>query len=151
MRRAHPFALVLSLALALAALLAGCATGAPSASRPAAATATPAPTATPRVLYQVDWTRDARQWTLPAGWRITTDGLANSGHSATRVTIPYTPAVKNYTVQLTLKVNAVVGPSACGNAFGLEGQTAGGGDLRRHCLLHRPPVPRIFIHLLLER
>jgi hypothetical protein len=122
MRRTHPLALALSLALGLAALLAGCA---PSADH-RASTLPPAPTATPQVLYQADWTRDAGQWALPAGWRITADGLANSGHSATRVIIPYSPTVKNYTIELTLKVNAVVGASACGNAFGLEGQTAAG-------------------------
>ena len=129
----------LALILGVAALLAACATGAPRASQPTA-TATPAPTTPPHILYQADWAHGASQWTLPAGWRISADGLANGGHSATQVTIPYTPSVQDYTIEIVLKVNAVVGAAACGNAFGLEGQTPGGAavyDATVSCIDHQ--------------
>ncbi|HEX9037755.1 MAG TPA: hypothetical protein VF808_12290 [Ktedonobacterales bacterium] len=107
--------------------LAGCA-AATTANHPSA-TMTPAPTVTPRTLYQANWKSGAGQWNLPTGWRLTPDGLTNGGHSLTKAEIPFTPAVANYTITITLQVNAVVGPSACGNAFGLEGQTASGAPV----------------------
>lgn len=110
-----------------AALLAGCGSAA-TVSRPAA-TATPAPTAAPQVLYQVDFAHGGSAWKLPAGWKLTPDGLANSGHSTAPLMIPYTPTATNYTITITLKVNAVVGPNACGNEFGLEGWTPDGAKV----------------------
>jgi hypothetical protein len=108
-----------------AALLTGCAAGSTTANN-LSASRTPAPTATPQVLYQADFSGRASTWNVADGWRLTSGGLANSGHSTTTMVIPYTPAVANYTITMTIKVNAVVGPSACGNEFGLEGQTPGG-------------------------
>lgn len=123
LRQSRPIALVF--ALALAALLAGCAIGSPSASHPTP-TQTPAPTATPKVVYQADWTGGASQWTLPAGWRITPSGLANSGASDTPITIPYTPATMSYSVQFVMQIHKVVGASACNNVYGLKGLTSSG-------------------------
>ena len=117
-------ALVLALLSLGAALLAGC--GGASSAGIAAATATPAPTATPRTLYQADFAHSAGQWQVTDGWKVTADGLANNGHSATPMVIPYTPTAVNYTITITLTVNAVVGANACGNEFGLEGRTASG-------------------------
>jgi hypothetical protein len=107
--------------MTLASLLVACG-GVSGANHPAALT-TPAPTATSRILYQTDWTNGASDWKLPKGWTITPDGLNNNGHNATSAIIPYTPTVANYSIEIVMQVNAVVGPSACGNVFGLESRT----------------------------
>lgn len=120
-------ALIVATLSLFAALLAGCGAAA-TADRPAA-TATPAPTAVPKVLYQADFAQGASQWKMQDGWKITAAGLANSGHTTTRMVIPYTPTATNYTITMTLKVNAVVGPNACGNEFGLEARTPGGDPI----------------------
>ena len=117
--------ITLLLSLALLAPLAGCALGAPSASHPTA-TLPPAPTPTPRTLYQADWSSDASQWTVPAGWRITASGLANSGDSNTPITIPYTPQGSSYSVQFVMQIHKVVGASACNNVYGLKGLASSG-------------------------
>ncbi|HEU0028296.1 MAG TPA: hypothetical protein VFQ25_14380 [Ktedonobacterales bacterium] len=122
-RRGHM--LILPLVAALALLITGCDAGAASTSHPAA-TATPSPTSVPKILYQADWTKDASQWKLAPGWKMTTTGLSNGGTSKTSVYIPYTPSVSSYTIEMDVQVNTVVGPIACGNEFGLQAQTVAG-------------------------
>ena len=117
--------LILPLFVALALLVAGCDAGVSSVSRPTA-TATPSPTPTPRVLYQANWSSDASQWSLAPGWRLSASGISNSGSSVTSIMIPYTPTVTDYTIKIALKVNAVRGPVACGNEFGLKSETPEG-------------------------
>ncbi len=124
--RARGPLLTLSIFLALSLSIAGCDAGSASVSRPAA-TATPSPTPIPRVIYQTDWSRDASQWTLAPGWRLSSSGLSNDGAGAEPLVIPYTPTVTNYTVAIALKVNAIRGgPQACGNQYGLKGETRAG-------------------------
>ena len=120
--------LIFPLFATLALLVAGCDAGSPTVSRPAA-TATPSLTPTPKVLYQANWKSDASQWSLAPGWSLTPTGIANSGATMTSIIIPYTPTATSYTVEMVIQVNAVVGPSACGNRFGLEGQTPAGAPI----------------------
>ncbi len=115
----------LPLFAALALLVAGCDAGVSSVSRPTA-TATPSPTVTPKVLYQTNWKTDASAWSLEPGWRLTESGIANDGSSKTSIVVPYTPTATNYTITIVLKVNAILGPVACGNEFGLKGETTAG-------------------------
>jgi hypothetical protein len=117
--------LILPLVALLSLLIAGCGAGGASVSRPTA-TATPSPTPTPRVLYQADWTGGASQWKLAPGWKATSTGLSNSGTATSSVYIPYTPSASRYTIEIVLQVNAVIGASACGNAYGVQAQTANG-------------------------
>ncbi|HEU0028298.1 MAG TPA: hypothetical protein VFQ25_14390 [Ktedonobacterales bacterium] len=117
--------LVLPLVAALALLIASCDAGAASTSHPAP-TATLAPTPAPKVLYQADWTKDASQWKLAPGWKVTPSGLANDGEGSASVYIPYTPTTSNYTVEIVLRLDDVYGKSACGNSYGVQAQTQAG-------------------------
>jgi hypothetical protein len=123
-----PIALIPALCALLALTLAGCATGSPTANHPGA-TATPPATATPKILYQADWSGSASQWSLAPGWRLSPTGLANDGSSATSVYLPYTPSASSYTIEMVIQLNAVLGPVACGNEFGLEALTAAGATV----------------------
>jgi hypothetical protein len=117
--------LILPLVVVFALLFTGCGTGGASAGRPTA-TATPSPTPTPKVLYQADWASGASPWKLAPGWKVSSSGLSNDGSSATPIYIPYTPSASNYTVEIVMQVEDVVGKSACGNMYGLQGQTEAG-------------------------
>jgi hypothetical protein len=117
--------LILPLLAALALLITGCGASGVSTGR-SAATATPSPTPAPKVLYQADWTKDASQWKLAPGWTMTATGLSNGGTSKTSVYIPYAPTVSSYTIEMEVQVNAVLGPVACGNEFGVQAQTEAG-------------------------
>lgn len=125
MTRTRGHMLFLPLFVALALLVAGCDAGVSSVSRPTA-TATPSPTPAPKVLYQTNWQSDASAWSLEPGWRLTASGIANSGSSKTSIVVPYTPTATNYTIAIVLKVNAILGSVACGNEFGLKGETTTG-------------------------
>ncbi|HEU0028297.1 MAG TPA: hypothetical protein VFQ25_14385 [Ktedonobacterales bacterium] len=117
--------LILPLLAALTLLIAGCGGGSASADHPTA-TATPSPTPVPRVLYQANWTKDASAWKLAPGWKIASTGLSNDGSSATSVYIPYTPTASKYTIEIVMRLDDVVGKAACGNTYGLQGQTEAG-------------------------
>lgn len=120
--------LMLTLCATLTLAVAGCDAGTASVKRPTA-TATPSPTPTPKTLYQSDWTKDASQWKLAPGWKMTSSGLSNDGTSKTSVYIPYTPTVSSYTIEMVVQVNNVLGPVACGNEFGLQAQTEAGATV----------------------
>ncbi len=126
MIRARGPVLILSLLTLLALFVAGCDAGNASVKQPAS-TATPSPTPVPRVLYQANWSADASKWTLASGWSLSSAGLSNSGYTTTSLVIPYTPTMKDYTIAIALKVNVIRGgPQACGNEYGLEGETPEG-------------------------
>lgn len=126
MTRARGPMLIFSLFALLALFVAGCDAGSASVNHPTA-TATPSPTPVPRVLYQANWSADASKWSLAPGWTLSSTGLSNDGAGTAPLVIPYSPTVKDYTVKITLKINAIRGgPAACGNEYGLEGETPAG-------------------------
>ncbi len=126
MTRARGPMLVFSLLTLLALFVAGCDAGNASVKQPAV-TVTPSPTPAPRILYQANWSADASKWNLAPGWSLSSSGLSNNGLGTASLVIPYTPTAKNYTIAIALKVNAIRGgPQACGNEYGLEGETTEG-------------------------
>jgi hypothetical protein len=144
--RSYRLALVaLAFTASLATLLAACG-AAPKANKPHATTI-PIATVASRVLYQADWKNGASAWRLASGWRITSNGLANDGLGAAPVDIPYRPTVADYTVTITLQVNAVVGKNVCGNTFGLEGHTLAGAIVYDAAILCVTPQLHAFANI----
>jgi hypothetical protein len=129
MRRMGRPILHISLLALLALVVTGCDAGNARAKQPAA-TATPSPTPVPQVLYQANWKAGVDKWNLTPGWSLSAAGLSNNGLGAAPLVIPYTPTVKDYTIAIALKVNAVRGgPQACGNQYGLKGETPAGKSI----------------------
>jgi hypothetical protein len=93
----------------------------PSVARPTA-TATSAP---PRVVYAADWSHNAGGWDLPQIVQFKGGQLLFSGNGNANLTIPYQPPVTNYTIEVTMEVDAV-SKAARGGTITIAGQDSTG-------------------------
>ncbi len=101
--------LVISLIIALAA----CSTGStsPQAVKSPATPAHPTPTLTSlphgTLLYQSDWSHGLAGWQVSAGWKLTHGWLQSDLSEGNFITLPYTPMVPNYALEVRFQIVSV--------------------------------------------
>ncbi|MGH2485019.1 MAG: hypothetical protein ACRDHE_03305 [Ktedonobacterales bacterium] len=107
-RSRHALMVVLLLgALSAAGCGSGSATRAartPTASPTATTPATPSATATPKLLYQADFSKGLSSWQATAGWSVQNGALQSDTGQDRAVTIPFQPATSSYAVEYTMRV-----------------------------------------------
>ena len=123
------FSIVL-LILALAACSPG--NAGPKVSATPTAPVHPTPTSPPpgTLLFQSDWSHGLDGWQASGGWKVTHGMLQTNANSGNVITLPYTPAVADYAIEVRFQIVSI--PVSGGNVVvtadktsGKDGYTAG--------------------------
>ena len=92
--------------------------------------AIPTPPATPKVVFQADWSHGAGSWNLPPHWSIQEGALVTDGMTQENLPVPYTVTAKNYRIVMTARmVDVTYKTTSCNNFFGIVAQDTAGSRL----------------------
>lgn len=120
---------ILSIILGISAL-ASCAPApslkAPTATAQASATVPPSVTATPRLVYQADWSHGLAGWMATPGWHVSGGVLQSDTGSDRKITSPFQPTTPDYAVEFRLQVIRVSQSAA--TQYELSADPAAGVD-----------------------
>jgi hypothetical protein len=92
-------------------VLVACASGG-AQTRKAPTASPPAPTPTHSIpagtlLFQSDWSKDLNSWGNPTGWTVVQGAVQSDNTSNDALTIPYTPSLPNYALEVRFQVISV--------------------------------------------
>ncbi len=129
---------VAGLLVVLVAVIAGATWGVSrSAGTNTSAHVPPQATATPRVLYQANWSQGADGWKLPAGATIADGHLELESSETLSLEIPYVPTARNYAVEMDYLLQATMK----GGRFGVTARSGIGDQLYSLSMQCTPEAP----------